>query len=707
MPLTKLQFRPGVNRDVTSYTNEGGWFDCEKVRFRLGFPEKIGGWTRTSNNSFLGTCRSIHPFVALDGSSYIGVGTHLKFYISEGGAYYDITPIRLTTAAGAATFSVPVDTLSAGISASDATIPLTSVTGFPSAGRIKIDSEQITYSAISGSSLVGCTRGVGGTTAATHSSAADVFCSTVTVTVINHGARQGDFVTFSAAASLGGNITAAILNQEYEILSVEDSDTFTIDARTVSTLASILTAGVLNPTYVFSNASDTGSGGASTVAEFQVNTGLDTTVQGTGWGAGSWSRGSWGSGSSLLVSGETLRLWSQDNYGEDLVFGIRDGGIFYWDKSTSSSPFARGVALSDLAGADATTPTVARKVLVSNRDRHILAFGCDPETDIGTQDPLLIRFSSQESPTTWTTLPTNSAGELRLSTGSKIITAIETRQQVLVFTDVSVNALQYLGPPYTFGIAQLSDNTTICGPNSAIAVDDNVFWMGIDNFYVYTGQVNVLPCPVESYIFNDFNKAQAEKSFATLNSSFSEVWWFYCSSSSSEIDRYTVFNYKENAWYYGQLVRTAWVDRGILPYPVAAASDGRLYYHENGLDDGTTEPASAITSYIKSSDLAIGAGDHFVFLNRLLPDVTFDASTAVSPAVDLVLESRNFPGQSYQQTESSTTTRSATVPVEQFTNQVNLRLRGRSFALKVQSTAAGVQWRLGSPRVEVRPDGRR
>lgn len=707
MPLTKLQFRPGVNRDVTSYTNEGGWFDCEKIRFRLGFPEKIGGWTRFSNNSFLGTCRSIYPFMALDGSSYLGVGTNLKFYISEGGAYNDITPIRLTTAAGAATFAAAVGTLSAGISASDATIPLTSVTGFPSSGRIKIDSEQITYSAISGNSLVGCTRGVGGTTAATHSSSTDVFCSTVTVSVTAHGALAGDFVTFTSAASLGGNITANVLNQEYEVVSVEGTDSFTIDARTVSSLSSITTAGVLSPTYVFSNASDSGTGGSSTVAAFQINTGLDTTVSGTGWGAGSWSRGAWGSGSSSLISGETLRLWSQDNYGEDLVFGIRDGGIFYWDKSTSSSPFARGVALSDLAGADATTPTVARKVLVSNRDRHILAFGCDPETDIGTQDPLLIRFSSQESPTTWQTLPTNSAGELRLSTGSKIITAIETRQQILVFTDVSVNAMQYLGPPYTFGIAQLSDNTTICGPNSAIAVDDNVFWMGIDNFYLYTGQVSVLPCPIESYIFNDFNKGQAEKSFATLNSSFSEVWWFYCSASSSEIDRYAVFNYKENAWYYGQLVRTAWVDRGILPYPVAAALDGRLYYHENGLDDGTTEPASAITSYIKSSDLAIGAGDHFVFLNRLLPDVTFDASTAVSPAVDLVLESRNFPGQSYQQTESSTTTRSATVPVEQFTNQVNLRLRGRSFALKVQSTAAGVQWRLGSPRVEVRPDGRR
>ncbi len=443
------------------------------------------------------------------------------------------------------------------------------------------------------------------------------------------------------------------------------------------------------------------------MAAFQINTGQDTTVTGTGWGAGSWSRGSWGSGSSLLVQGETLRIWSHDNYGEDLIMNVRDGGIYYWDKSTSSSPFLRAVALSALSGADATTPTVARKVLVSNRDRHIIVFGCDPETLIGTQDPLLIRFSDQESPTIWRSLPTNSAGELRLSTGSKIVTALETRQQILVFTDISVNAMQYLGPPFTFGITQLSDNTTIAGPLAAIAVDDNVFWMGAEEFYSYTGQVVKLPCPVRSYVFDDFNRSQIEKVFAALNSSFSEIWWFYCSSASSEIDRYVVFNYQEQSWYYGQLVRTAWVDRGIFETPIGAALDGRLYSHETGTDDGTTQPASAITSYITSSDMSIGAGDNYVFLRRILPDVTFTASTAGSPSVNMVLEARNFPGQNFQQTETTTTTRTATVPVEQFTEQVHVRLRGRSFALKVQSTALGVQWRLGSPRVEIRADGRR
>lgn len=707
MPLTKLQFKPGVNREVTSYTNEGGWFDMDKVRFRFGYPEKLGGWERYSQPSFLGTCRALHPFVALDGNKYIGVGTNLKYYIEQGGGYNDITPIRLTTAAGGATFAAAVDTLSANISATDTTIPLTSSSGFPSSGRIKIDSEQITYSAVSGNSLVGCTRGVSGTTAASHLSAADVFCATIVVSVTAHGALANDFVTFSGAASLGGNITASILNQEYQVRSVENSGAFTIDARTVSALPTITTAGVLTPTYVFPNSSDSGSGGASTIAAFQINSGLDTTVSGTGWGAGSWGRGSWGSGSSLLLQGATLRIWSHDNYGEDLIINVQDNGIYYWDKSTSSSPFLRAVALSALAGADATTPTIARKVLVSNRDRHVIVFGCDPQTAIGTQDPLLIRFSDQESPTIWQSLPTNSAGELRLSTGSKIVTALETRQQILVFTDISVNAMQYLGPPFTFGITQLSDNTTIAGPLAAIAVDDNVFWMGLEEFYSYTGQVIKLPCPVRSYVFEDFNRAQIEKVFAALNSSFSEVWWFYCSSNSSEIDRYVVFNYQEQSWYYGQLVRTAWVDRGIYDTPLAAALDGRLYAQETGTDDGTTQPASAITSYITSSDLSIGAGDSFVFLRRILPDVTFTASTATSPSVNMTLEARNFPGQNFQQTETATTTRTATVPVEQFTEQVHLRLRGRSFALKVQSTALGVQWRLGTPRVEIRQDGRR
>jgi hypothetical protein len=629
MPLQKLQFRPGLNRETTSYTNEGGWFDCDMVRFRFGVPEKIGGWVATSINTFLGSCRQLHAFVALDGSQYIGLGTHLKYYIEEGGAYNDITPIRETTAAG-----------------------------------------DVTFAATDGS-------------------------STLTVTDSNHGAIENDFVTFSGAVSLGGLITADVLNQEYQIVEILTANTYTITAKDTSGAT------------VTANASDTGNGGASVVGAYQINVGLDTTVVGTGWGAGTWGRGTWGSGTSLLVAGATLRLWSADNFGEDLIFNARDGGIYYWDKSTSSAPFARGVALSSLAGADATTPTIAKQVLVSDNDRHILVFGCDPQDNIGVQDPLLIRFSDQESPTTWAATATNTAGDLRIGSGSEIVCAVETRQQVLVFTDVSLHAMQYLGPPFTFGINQISENTTIMGPNAAKAVDDTVYWMGLEEFYVYTGQVQKLPCSVKSYVFNDFNDAQAEKVTAALNSSFNEITWFYPSADSDNINRYVTFNYQEQVWTYGTLARTAWLDRGIVPNPIAASSDGRLYQHELGNDDGSTSPVTAISAYIESSQIDIGDGETFAFIRRLIPDITFEGSDAVSPAADFVLKTRNFPGAAYTTTDDSTVTRSATVPVEQFTDQVHVRLRGRSFALRLQSDSMGVKWRLGSPRIDVRQDGRR
>ena len=641
MPLTKPQFRPGVNRETTSYTNEGGWFDCDKVRFRFGTPEKIGGWEKQSSNSFLGTCRALHPFVALSGESYLSVGTHLKYYINEGGAYNDITPIRETTAAG-----------------------------------------DVTFAATNGS-------------------------STITVTDTNHGALENDFVTFSGAVTLGGDITADILNQEYQITAVVNANTYEIEARAVADLADITIDGQYTPTLVVANASDTGNGGAAVVGAYQVNTGLDTTVAGTGWGAGTWGRGGWGSAASLTAIGDILRIWGHDNFGEDLVFNIRDGGIYYWDKSTSSAPFARAVALSDLAGADATTPTIAKQVLVSDRDRHIIAFGCDPQNDIGVQDPLLIRFSSQESPTTWESLATNTAGDLRIGSGSQIITAVETRQQMLVFTDVSLHAMQYLGPPFTFGISEISTNLTIAGPLAAIAVEDTVFWMGREEFYVYNGQVQKLPCSVRSYVFNDFNSTQAEKVTAGINSSFSEIWWLYPSANSDNIDRYVIYNYQEQVWYYGALARSVWLDRGINQFPIAASQDGYLYLHEKGLDDGSTTPASPITSYIESSQMDIGDGENFIFMRRLIPDLTFDASTTANPLVDFTLQTRNYPGGVYLQSDTGTVIRSATVPVEQFTNQVNLRLRGRSFAMKIQSNEAGVAWRLGSPRVDIRPDGRR
>ena len=619
MPLTKLQFRPGIIREVTSYTNEGGWFNCDKIRFKFGMPEKLGGWQKKSNNTFTGLARALKAFVALDGSIFTGVGTTFKYYIESGGEYNDITPLRETTSAGAVTF------------------------------------------------------------AATNGS------STLTVTDSSHGAIADDFVTFSGAATLGGNITAAVLNQEYQIVSVPDGNTYTISAK--DTAGSAVTA----------NSSDSGNGGASVVGAYQINTGLNTTVIGT-------SRNAWGSASASTVVGSSLRLWSHDNFGEDLIFNVRDGGIYYWDKSTSFSPIVRAVTLASRT-TDTTTPTVAKNVIVNDVNRHIIVFGCDAEATIGVQDPLLIRFSDQGDPTTWQSLATNSAGELRLGSGSEIITAVETRQQILVYTDASLHAMQFLGPPFTFGLSLLSENITIMSPNAAKAMDDAVFWMGLEEFYVYTGQVQKLPCPVLNYVFEDFNHSQSEKVFAALNTSFNEIWWFYPSLESEEIDRYVVYNHQEKVWYYGNMARTAWLDRGITQYPIAAATDYRLYNHEYGIEDGESE--TAITAFIESSQVDIGEGEQFSFIRRMIPDVAFAGSTSSSPVVDFTLKTRNFPGADYSTTNTSSITRSTTIPIEQYTTQANVRLRGRSMALKIQSDTQGVQWKLGSPRVEIRPDGRR
>ena len=637
MPLTKLQFRPGINRETTSYTNEGGWFDCDKIRFRAGLPEKIGGWTRLGSASFLGTCRAMHQWSTLSLNNYMGLGTSLKYYVEEGQGYYDITPIRNTTSAG-----------------------------------------DVTFDATDGS-------------------------STLTVTDTAHGAVVGDFVTFSGAVSLGGVITADVLNQEYRIESIVDADNYTIIARAVAGLSTITIDGVYTPTPVVANASDSGDGGASVVGAYQINVGLDTTLFGNGWGAGTWGRGTWGSGANINTLTDTLRLWSNDNFGEDLIINVVNGGIYYWDASSGLG--TRAAPLSSLAGAS-NAPTVATKILVSDVDRHVIAFGANPLGG-STQDPLLIRFSDQENAVDWTPTATNTAGDLLIGSGSKIVTAIETRQQILVFTDVSLHAMQYLGPPFTFGINMISENVTITGTNAAIAIEDSVFWMGRDEFYVYSGAVQKLPCAVKDFVFSDFNEQQSEKVFAATNSAFSEIWWFYPSASSDNVDRYVVYNYEQNVWYYGAMARSAWVDRGVNQLPLAAGLDGYLYTHENGFDDGSTNPASAIAAYIESSQIDIADGDQFSFVRRVVPDVTFRNSSAESPSVVMTLKARNFPGGDYLQDDDQTVTKTATTPVEQYTNQVFVRLRGRSLALRVSSDDTGVGWRLGSPRIDVRPDGRR
>ena len=628
MPLTKLQFRPGINRETTSYANEGGWFESEKIRFRFGVPEKIGGWVKNTASSFLGTCRALHSWVALDGTVRTGVGTHLKYYIKEGSDFNDITPIRATTAAG-----------------------------------------DVTFAAVDGS-------------------------STLTVTEADHGAVVNDFVTFSGAVSLGGNITADVLNQEYQIVTIENSSSYTITAKDTSGAT------------VTANSSDTRNGGSSTVGAYQINVGLDTTVFGTGWGAGTWGRGAWGSAATLTAPSDILRIWTHDNFGEDLLFNVRDGGIYYFDTSVDGATYSRATELSSVSGADSTTPTIAKQVLVSDVDRHVLMFGCDPEDNIGTQDPLLIRFSDQEDVLTWASTSTNTAGSLRLGSGSTIEAAVETRQQTLVFTDVSLHTLQFLGPPFTFGLQMVSENITIMGPIAAVALEDQVYWMGQGAFYVYSGRVTELPCTVKSYVFNDINLDQKEKIFAATNSEFNEVWWFYPSASADEIDRYVIFNYAENVWYFGSLTRTAWQDKGISNFPLAAGGQ-YLYDQENGLDDGSSDPAAPITSYIESSQMDIGDGDNFAFIKRLIPDITFNGSTLSAPTVDFTIKTRNFPGGNYVQSTASAVTRSAKVPVEQFTDQVHLRLRGRSFALRVESDDLETKWRLGAPRLDIRQDGRR
>ena len=636
MPLSKLQFRPGINKETTSYSNEGGWFDCDKVRFRAGFPEKIGGWAKKTPNSHLGVTRALHPWQTISLANYLGVGTNEKYYVLYGGAYYDITPLRATTSAG-----------------------------------------DVTFSATDGS-------------------------STITVTDTSHGAIVGDFVTFSGAASLGGNITAEVLNQEYKIVTVPTANTFTITAREVDPVSRITVNGIYTPVAVTANSSDSGNGGSSTVGAYQLNIGLNTSITGDGWNAGTWGRGTWNSATTPTVE-SVLRLWTHDNFGEDLVINIFNGGLYYYDSSSGLTN--RAVVLSSVAGA-VSPPSVAVKVLVSDVDLHVIAFGCDSEDDPGTQDPLLIRFSDQRNALDWKATVDNTAGDLKISSGSKIITAIETKREILVFTDTSIYSMQFIGPPDTFGITIVSEGISIRSPNSAVAIEDNVFWMGNNEFYVYNGAVQKIPCTLRDFVFSDFNNLQAEKVFAGVNSSFSEIWWFYPSADSNEINKYVIYNYQQQIWYFGSLQRTAWLDRGVNELPTAASPDYYLYNHETGDDDGSTDPVTAITAHIESSQMDIGEGDQFTFISRIIPDITF-RNSEIGKKASLSLKARNFPGGNYLQTDSAEISKTATVPVEQFTNDAFIRLRGRSFALRVESTETGISWRLGSPRIDIRPDGRR
>ena len=616
MALTKIQFAPGVNKEGTEYTADAGWFDSDKVRFRKGRPEKIGGWRKFTEDIFLGICRSIHDWASLESIKYIGLGTNLKFYVAEGSSFNDVTPIRSTTSAGDVTF------------------------------------------------------------AATNGDA------TLTVTDTAHGAVVNDFVTFSGSVTLGGNITATVLNQEYQIASVPTVNTYTIEAKDADGAA------------VLANSSDTGNGGSSVVGAYQINTGLNTFVSGTGWGAGSWGAGTWGSSSSVAAAGQ-IRLWSQDNFGEDLIFNARGGGIYYWDESSGTG--TRGINITSLAGAS-DTPTVALQIMVSDTDQHVIAFGVNP---IGSSniDPLFVRFSDQENAADWTPTATNSAGGVRINSGSEIIGAVQTRQEILIWTDVSLHSMRFIGAPFIFEFTRLSSDVSMISPNAAVNARGVVYFMDRRNFYVYNGAVQPLPCSVKEFVFSNLNQDQAFKVFAAENNDYNEVTWFYpIGSADSEITNYVTYNYEENLWSVGTLDRGAWNGGTTRQFPLATTvndpGSNYLYEHEVGFDaDG-----EAMTAFIESGDLELAEGEFFMFMSRIIPDFTFNGDQS-SAATDVVIKGSDFPLETASTLSTSTITPSST--------QSFVRNRARHSIVRVQSSGVGYGWRLGDLRFDMRPDGRR
>ena len=746
MPLQKLQFRPGINRENTTYASEGGYFASNKIRFRSGQPEKIGGWeadTGTTASTLVpptgklwGVARNMINWLNLAGYNLLGIGTNLKYYIQNGvgGFSYDVTALRTTTAAG-----------------------------------------EVTFSATNGS-------------------------PTLTVTDIAHGAQAGDFVTYSGAVTLGGNITATILNAEFQIASYVSSNQYTITAS------------------VNADAIDSGNGGGAVVGAYQITTGSDIYTQNIGWGAGAWggaivgtvtnqldgsinnsvttitvddatafstptgtllidsetitytgttgttftgcTRGVNGVGSGAAVShadnaavvqstsfigwgqpatvgiGVQLRLWSHSPFGEDLIFNPRGTSLFYWANAASASTFNRAqllgpsatiVTKSGSVTTDSNCPTVANFVMVSDASRFVIAYGCN---DYGSviQDPLLVRWSDQESFATWTPAITNQAGSTRLSHGSQIVTAMQTRQEILVLTDTTIYSMQYLGPPFVWGFQIMGDNISIAGPNAVATANNVTYWMGTDKFYMYAGRVQTLPCTLREYVYNDINLEQSYQFCSGTNEGYSEIWWHYCSSNSTVINRYIIYNYLENSWYYGDWNnyqgvsqgRTAWLDSSLRAFPMAitygvtgGSTNAQLLYHEDGADDGTENPSVPIAAEVTSSDFDIGDGHNFGFVWRLIPDLTFDGSFVNNPTAMFTVLPRANSGSAYGSsnnpnvisTQNYQNTRS--YAIQQFTQQVYVRIRGRQMAFKISSNTLGVQWQLGVPRIDIRPDGRR
>jgi hypothetical protein len=718
MPLQKLQLRPGVNRESTSLANEGTWFEMDKVRFRSGYPEKIGGWVKDTGSqdsglapptgSYWGVCRSLWNWVTLAGYNLMGLGTSLKYYIqqSAGGDFYDITPIRYTSTVAANAFTT--------------------------------------------------TNG----------------STTVIVNDANHGAINGDFVTISGVAGAVNGIPASALNQEFRITYI-DSLTYSITVASPATSSG--TTGAATFAYqisigqdIFTSLTGWGAGGWGGVGAITAMTTLNgalnnsattiTVVSTTGFAASGaigingeyitysgktattftgCTRGvgstavahnsgdvvnqysnatGWGQGSTSGAVGVQMRLWSQSNYGQDLIINPRGGGLYLWAVNANPLIYDRAGLLSSTSAGiyqtDTDCPSVSNMVAVSDASRFVIAFGCN-DYGSATQDPLLIRWSDQEDYATWSPAATNQAGSYRLSTGSSIVAHQQTRQEILVWTDAAIYSMQYLGPPYIWGFQILGYNISIAGPNAVATASNITYWMGLDKFYMYSGRVETLYCPLRQYIFGDINLQQQYQFVAGTNEGYNEIWWFYCSANSTVIDRYVIYNHLERIWSYGNLSRTAWLDTPLRDYPSAAGYDGQLIYHENGVDDGSTNPPSPISSYIQSADFNIGDGNNYGFAWRMIPDITFDGSYVNNPQVTFTLRPRYNPGANYSAANTPTVTSTQNYQaqrnytVQQFTQIVYTRIRGRQMAFKVSSDGLGVNWQLGVPAIDVRADGRR
>jgi hypothetical protein len=761
MPLSKIQFRPGVNRETTSYGDENGWYNSDLVRFRKGRPEKMGGWTRLSSNTIEGTGRSLHVWAALNGSKYMGLGTETKFYIEEGGGYNDVTPIRATTTLGAnplktGAASSAVVTVTApshgAVNGDFVTLSGATTTDGITAAQLNteheitlVDSNSYTITT-AGSASSGSTAGGGSSVVATYQINTGLD-TVVTGTGFGAGLWGGlstgyAQTTLNDSGGISDSDTTFILTSASDFETASTTTTADLTASS-STIAGSSTTGFpskgtikigsenirygTNAGNVFGDLTraDDGTTAASSSSGATITfVGLvlidDELLQYTGKSSNTINAGvaraargttaaahddgatvkeandfvGFGQASATAAeSGSNIRLWAQDNWGEDLAFNVYDGTPYYWDKTLGLGNRATTFA-SQTGASDA--PTITRRLMVSGADRHVVCFGCNPLGETA-QDLLMIRWSDQEGPFDWTPTATNTSGSQRISSGSEIISAQKTRQEMLVWTDTSLHAMRFVGPPFTFGVSMLANNVSIIGPNAVTTVGDKVFWMDRENFYVYTGRVQIIPCTLLRYVFDDINLEQNFKCFAASNKMFDEVFWFYPSADASEIDRYVKFNFTENTWDLGTLSRTAWVDYGIHNNPRGSgqASDTNyVYVHESGDDDD----GSAMTSFIESADFDLGDGEQFMFVDRLIPDIDI-TSTDADASVNYILKTRNYPGDSLAT--------NSTNAVKASTQQSFLRSRSRQAALRIESDTTNITWTLGDLRLGLRPDGRR